>query len=163
MITLNKKNEIYFTFMYRRELRTTDAPSEVWKKEDQATVKRYVETYGKARDFVDDDDEDALLKAEGKPMNAKYLEEEHSDEENAIVSINDAKRAQKKKDREDEKASKRADEMALLRKRLDESAILVIPGNIVHFYRDNGLKLRIYEEVSSFNKCINRNFGGVSL
>ena len=114
------------------ELRTTDAPFEKWKNEDQATVTRYLETYGKARDFVD---EDALsLEAEAKAV----IKEEGSDSEDEVVTAKEMTRARKAKVKADELASKRAEEIAMLRKRLDESTYLVLPGNIVHMYRDNG-------------------------
>lgn len=114
------------------ELRTTDAPFDKWKNEDQATVKTYIETYGKARDFVD---EDLSLEAEAKAV----IREEGSDSEDEVVSAKEVARAQKAKEKDDELASKRAEEIAMLRKRLDESTYLVLPGNIVHMYRDNGM------------------------
>jgi hypothetical protein len=48
-------------------------------------------------------------------------------------------KAQKAKAREDESAARRVEEIALLRTRLVDSTVLVLPGDVVHMYRDNGI------------------------
>lgn len=122
-------------------MRTTDAPTDEWKQDDQATVKHYLETYGKARDFVEDTEIQLSVVADGKGQSstAMFKEERNSEgEEMKGMSEKEMEKVRKAKIKEDELASKRVEEIAMLRKRLDESIVLVLPGDIVHMYRDNG-------------------------